>query len=308
MLYFIIILSLFGIYFGAELLVTGSTLIAKKYNISNFITGAIIVGIGTSMPEFVTSLIGTLNGNYDIAVGNVVGSNIFNILGILGITAIIAPVVISKNNIKFDVPFCIEISFLLYFLVHNFFWNDLNKIDRYDGWVLLFLFTSYMWFSIAIKGEEAEDVHIECKTWPNVLKIIFGLSILIFFCKLFVDKSVILAKDFGVSDATISLTLIACGTSLPELAASIVAAIKKNTQLALGNIIGSNIFNITFILGICSQFSTLSSPGITKFDYIVMILAACVPYACYKMMKINRFVGFLMLCSFIAYTIYLLNV
>ena len=262
MLYFIIILSLFGIYFGAELLVTGSTLIAKKYNISNFIIGAIIV----------TSLIGTLNGNYDIAVGNVVGSNIFNILGILGLTAIIAPVVISKNNIKFDVPFCIEVSFLLYFLVHNFFWNDLNKIDRYDGWVLLFLFTSYMWFSIAIKGEEAEDVHIECKTWPNVLKIVFGLSILIFFCKLFVDKSVILAKDFGVSDATISLTLIACGTSLPELAASIVAAIKKNTQLALCNIIGSNIFNITFILGICSQFSTLSSPGVTKFDYLVMIL------------------------------------
>ena len=301
--FIIFFITLFGIIFGANNLVNGSCSIARRFKISDFIIGALIVGVGTSMPELVVSLMGTLQNNADIAIGNVVGSNIFNILGILGLTALIFPIPIQKKDNNFDIIFCIVVSVFLT-LVMTLFSNGLNF---YAGVILLILFGLYTWFSF-IKNKDNNIIssnNLE-PFWLSVLKIVGGLSILILSCEYFIKSSILLAKDFGLSESVISLTLIACGTSLPELAASIVAAFKKNTQLALGNIIGSNIFNITFILGLCSLFSPLNSIGIGIIDYYIMVGAALFVLLCALFGKINRFFGFTMLLSFIIYTLYLI--
>ncbi len=314
--YLILIISLIGIVFGADYLVAGSVSIAKKYKVSEFVIGAAIVGIGTSMPEFVVSFIGAIQGNPDVAIGNVVGSNIFNVLGILGLTALFFPIAVNRENIRFELPVCIGVSLLLTVLVFNFFNGNVPTIGRPDGWILLLCFALFMWYSFyrdrrqnKMKAAEAPKEEGEDKTpmWLAVVKVLGGLALLVLSCDFFVDNAVSIAKSFGVSDAFISLTLIACGTSLPELAASIAAAVKKNTQLALGNIIGSNIFNITWILGLSSQVMPLNSSGITIVDYIVMIGAAVIPLILGIKGKIGRSSGALMFISFILYTSYLLN-
>ena len=303
MVYFILILSLIGIIYGASNLVDGSTSLAKRYHISNFIIGALIVGVGTSMPELVVSLIGTLKDNPDIAIGNVVGSNIFNILGILGATAIIFPISIKKENVKFDILYCIGVSILLTLLVLGFSTHTLNL---YGGICLLLTFVGYIYFSFKINNN-VEVINTEIDSLSNsILRIIGGLIILIFSCEAFVDNAVVIAKNFGVSDAVVALTLISCGTSLPEFSASMVAAFKKNTQMALGNIIGSNIFNISFILGICSIVSPLNSFNIGVIDYIAMIGAAISVLICGIFGKINRVSGIIMLSLFISYVCWLM--
>ena len=251
--YIILIISLVGIVLGADFLVAGAVSIARKFKVSDFVIGAAIVGVGTSMPELVVSFIGALKGNADVAIGNVVGSNIFNVLGILGLTALFFPITINKENRKFEIPFCIGVSVLLLLFVFNFFNDTTACIGRLDGLVLLVMFAIFMWYSFYRDKMRASEEEISAKTadntpiWLAIVKVLGGLAVLITSCDFFVDNAVAVAKSFGVSDAIISLTLIACGTSLPELAASIAAAVKKNTQLALGNIIGSNIFNITII-------------------------------------------------------------
>lgn len=308
--YIILIVSLAGIVFGADYLVAGAVSIARRYKVSDFVIGAAIVGIGTSMPELVVSFIGALKGNPDVAIGNVVGSNIFNVLGILGLTALFFPIAVNRNNMKFELPFCIGISVLLTILVFNFFTGGTPVISRPDGIILLFCFAYFMWYSFRRDRNEAkavEEAPAEENTplWLAALKVGGGLAVLITSCDFFVDNAVSIAKSFGVNDAFISLTLIACGTSLPELAASIAAAIKKNTQLALGNIIGSNIFNITWILGLSSQVMPLNSLGITAVDYCVMIAAAVIPMIFGFKGRIGRVAGALMFLGFVAYTWYL---
>ena len=310
--YLILMVSLAGIVFGADWLVDGAVSIARKYKVSDFVIGAAIVGIGTSMPELVVSFIGALEGNSDIAIGNIVGSNIFNILGILGITAIFLPIAISKDNMRFEIPACIFVSVLLTLMAMNFFNGTPAVIGKIDGLILLILFGLYMWYSFhrdRKKQTVEPDGHEERPTplWLAVIKVAGGLAVLVISCDIFVNKAVLIAKSFGVSDAFISLTLIACGTSLPELAASVAAAIKKNTQLALGNIIGSNIFNITLILGVCSQVRPLTSSGIVLMDYLVMIGAAIIPFILGFKGKISRVAGILMVLCFIGYTIVLLK-
>lgn len=312
--YVILLISLVGIVFGADYLVAGAVSIARKYKVSDFVIGAAIVGVGTSMPELVVSFIGAVNGNADVAIGNVVGSNIFNVLGILGLTAVFFPIAVNKSNMKFEIPLCIGVSILLTVLAFNFFNGSAATIGRIDGLVLLCTFGLYMWYSFYLdrKNQSAcaqEDAVEEDNTplWLAITKVIGGLAVLIISCDFFVDNAVLIAKSFGVNDAFISLTLIACGTSLPELAASIAAAFKKNTQLALGNIVGSNIFNITLILGVSSQVMPLTSAGITIIDYVVMIAAAVVPLVLGITGKINRASGVLMFASFVAYTWYLLS-
>ncbi len=311
--YLILAVSLVGIVLGADYLVAGAVSIARKYKVSDFVIGAAIVGIGTSMPELVVSFLGALNGNADVAIGNVVGSNIFNVLGILGLTAAFFPIAVNKTNMKFELPVCIGISLLLTVLVFNFFNGSVPTIGRPDGWVLLACFGLYMWYSFyrdkkENKKQAAEHAEEDSTPlWLAIVKVIGGLAVLITSCDLFVDNAVSIAKSFGVSDAFISLTLIACGTSLPELAASLAAALKKNTQLALGNIIGSNIFNITWILGLSSQVMPLNSSGITWVDYVVMIGAAILPMIFGIRGRISRFSGALMFICFIAYTWYLLS-
>ena len=310
--YIILLISLAGIVFGADFLVAGSVSIARKYKVSDFVIGAAIVGVGTSMPELVVSFIGALNGNADVAIGNVVGSNIFNVLGILGLTAVFFPIAIDKKNMKFEIPLCIGVSILLTILAFNFFNGEPAVISRPDGLMLLVVFVGYLWYSFFRDKREA-TANNECteedKTplWLAAIKLVGGLALLITSCDFFVDNAVQIAQSFGVNDAFISLTLIACGTSLPELAASVAAAIKKNTQMALGNIVGSNIFNISLILGVSAQVLPLTSVGITMVDYLVMISAAILLLLFGFKGRIGRFGGVLMLVSFIVYTWYLLT-
>ena len=314
--YVILILSLAGIVFAADFLVAGSVSIARKYKVSDFVIGAAIIGVGTSTPELTVCFIGALNGNADVAIGNVVGSNIFNVFGILGLTAMFFPVTFDRQNLKFEIPFCIGISVLLMLFSLNFFNGTAQCVGRIDGLVFLACFAFFMWLSFyrdkkmklaAEVPEEASQTEKIDPMWLALLKVVGGLAALIFSCDLFVDNAVVIAKSFGVNDAFISLTLIACGTSLPELAASIAAALKKNTSMALGNIVGSNIFNIALILGLCSQVRPLTSTGITMVDYMVMIAAVVVLYAFGKDCKIQRWEGAILFLCFVAYTWYLIS-
>lgn len=309
--YLILILSLAGIVFGADFLVAGAVSVARKFKVSDFVIGAAIVGVGTSMPELVVSFLGALGGNADVAIGNVVGSNIFNVLGILGLTALLFPVAIGRKELKFEIPLCIGVSLLLMVLALNFFNGTPAVIGRIDGVVLLLIFIVFMWYSFARDRKSAtEQESITEETtplWLAIVKIVGGLALLITSCDLFVDNAVLIAKSFGVNDAFISLTLIACGTSLPELAASLAAAMKRNTALALGNIVGSNIFNITLILGLSSQVMPLNSAGITAVDYAVMIVAALMPLIFGLRGKIGRVGGAMMFICFVAYNWYLIS-
>lgn len=316
--YIILVISLVGIVYGADFLVAGAVSIAKKYKVSDFVIGAAIVGVGTSMPELVVSFLGAIGGNADVAIGNVVGSNIFNVLGILGLTAMFFPIAIDKANMKFEIPLCILVSLLVTLLALNFFNGSAATIGRVDGLVLLLCFAVFMWYSFyrdrkasaampAVQDVQENADEDKSPLWLAIVKVVGGLAVLITSCDFFVDNAVLIAKSFGVNDAFISLTLIACGTSLPELAASIAAAVKKNTQMALGNIVGSNIFNITLILGLSSQVMPLTSSGITVIDYGVMIFAAVVPLLLGFTGKINRLAGAAMFSCFIGYTWFLLS-
>ncbi len=313
--YIILLISLAGIVFGADFLVAGSVSIARRYRVSDFVIGAAIIGVGTSTPELTVSFIGALNGNADVAIGNVVGSNIFNILGILGITAMFFPVSFDRQNLRFEIPVCLGISALLMLLSFNFFNGTAQCIGRIDGIFLLLTFAAFMIMSFTRDARTKQLVQVhedkpQEKTdplWLAIVKVAGGLAVLIISCDFFVDNAVLIAKSFGVNDAFISLTLIACGTSLPELAASIAAALKKNTSMALGNVVGSNIFNIALILGLSSQVTPLTSTGITIIDYLVMIASVVVLYAFGKNCKIERYEGVLLLAGFIGYTWYLIS-
>lgn len=311
--YIILIVSLAGIVFGAEFLVAGSVSVARRFKVSDFVIGAAIVGVGTSMPELVVSFIGAVNGNADVAIGNVVGSNIFNVLGILGLTAVFFPIAIDRKNMKFEIPLCIGVSVLLSVLALNFFNGTPACISRVDGIILLSIFAGFMWYSfhrdrkLSTSVEEGNTKEEQTPLWLAIVKVAGGLALLITSCDFFVDNAVAIAKSFGVNDAFISLTLIACGTSLPELAASIAAAVKKNTDMALGNIVGSNIFNITLILGLSSQVMPLTSSGITGVDYLIMIAAAILPAIFGFKGRIGRIGGAFMGICFIAYNWYLIT-
>ena len=301
---------LVAIVFSADWLVAGAVTIAKRFKISDFVIGAVIVGVGTSFHELVVSSIGEFEGNSDIALGNVIGSNIFNVLGILGLTAIIMPVAVSRDNRRFDLPLCIGVSVLAMLLAFNFFIGGDAVIGRIDGLILLAIFALFMFKSL--KGNKKQEV-VEDEVITNkrlalgIAMVVGGLASLIIASRFFLDNAILIAKAWGVDEAFISITLVACGTSLPELAASLVAAAKKNTQLALGNVIGSNIFNLTLILGTASQITPLTSLGITPIDYAVMIFAAIVPLVLGIKGKLNRWAGVFMFLCFVAYNVYLLS-
>lgn len=300
--YIILLIALFAIVCGANYLVDGSVSIAKRFGVSDFIVGAVIVGIGTSMPELVVSFTGALKGNPDVAIGNVVGSNIFNVLGILGLTAMFAPVAVDRKNLCFEIPYCIAVSILLTFLASD-------GISHLDGIVLLVCFVIFLWFSIG-RGKSAPTIErpsdmVHIALWIPIAKVMVGLFVLITGSNFFVDSAVQIAQSLGVGDAFISLTLIACGTSLPELAASVTAALKKNTQMAIGNIVGSNVFNITGILGLSSLVIPLTASGVTSVDYIVMTMASVLLLIFGFRGGISRIGGVFMFICFLAYNGYL---
>lgn len=308
--YIYLLLCLGAIVFSADWLVAGAVTIAKRFKISDFVIGAVIVGVGTSFPELVVSSIGAFEGNSDIALGNVIGSNIFNVLGILGLTAMIMPVAVSRENKRFDLPFCIGVSVLTLLLAFNFFTGGMVGISRIDGLILLTLFAYFMYNSLK-SNKKQEVVSDEVITNKQLVfgigKVVLGLSVLIIASRFFLDNAIAIAKAWGVNEAFIAITLVACGTSLPELAASLVAAAKKNTQLALGNVIGSNIFNLSLILGVASQITPLTGSGITAIDYAVMIFAGAAPLILGFKGKLNRWAGALLFLCFVAYNAYLLS-
>ena len=311
--YIILLIALVAIIWSADTLVAGAVDVARRYHISDFVIGAVIVGIGTSCPELFVSSLGALQGQVDVAIGNVVGSNIFNVLFILGITALIMPVEAPRDNRRFELPFCIGVSIVLTLLAFNFFDGSAPVFGRIDGLLLLATFVAFMYISFrrdrnkskTPKNEQKQTVS-NTNMWLAVTKIIGGLAILVTSCHYFVESAISIAKEWGVSEAFISITLIACGTSLPELAASVAAAAKRNTQLALGNIIGSNIFNILFILGVSSQISPLTGGGITLVDYVVMIIASITPLVLIRKGGLSRWAGAVMFAMFLAYNFYLI--
>jgi cation:H+ antiporter len=308
--YLYLLISLAIIVFSANWLIDGAVVIAKRYKISDFIIGAVIVGVGTSFPELVASSIGALKGSSDIAIGNVIGSNIFNILGILGLTVLIMPVAVSKENRRFDLPFCIVLSVLTMLLVFNFLTGGEPTISRIDGLVLLAVFGLFMFLSLrgGKKDETVESSEVISNTQLlfGIGKLLAGLVALVLSSKFFLDNAIEIAHKWGVKESFIAITLVACGTSLPELAASLAAAAKKNTQMALGNVIGSNIFNLSLILGVASQITPLTSSGIGPIDYGVMILAAVLPFVLAFRGKLNRWAGAIMFVCFVAYNYYLI--
>ena len=308
----ILIIGLVLILLGANWLVDGSSSIAKRFGISEFVIGLTIVGIGTSAPEMVVSFLSAFQGKADMAIGNIVGSNIFNTLMILGVTALIAPITITKSNLKKDIPLNIIVTALLILLGMNFtiFGKGADQLCRLDGVILLLIFAWYLWSSFRSDKGDADGEGIkEYKTGISVLLIIAGLAGLIFGGRLFVNAATELAKAFGVSDKFIAITVMAAGTSMPELATCVVAALKGRGQLALGNVLGSNISNILLILGGSALITPLSFGGMTYVDLGVVLAAAIFILAsayCFKKKKLDRFEGLLLLAGEAGYMWYLI--
>lgn len=311
---FILLAGLLLILFGANWLVDGSSSIAKRFGISEFVIGLTIVGIGTSTPEMVVSFLSSFQGKADMAIGNIVGSNIFNTMMILGVTALIAPLAITKSNLKKDIPLNIIVTLLLIILGMNFtlFGKGEDQLSRLDGVILLGVFAWYIWSSFRSDNadpEEDGDGIKEYKTGISVLLIVAGLAGLIIGGRLFVNSATELAKMFGVSDKFIAITVMAAGTSMPELATCVVAALKGRGQLALGNVLGSNISNILLILGGAALINPLSFSGMTYVDLGTILLSALFILGSaylFKKKQLDRFEGAILLLMEAGYMWYLI--
>ena len=284
--YIITYRGLILILLGANGLTDGAASVAKRFRIPPIVIGLTIVAFGTSAPELTVSVSSALKGSADIAIGNVVGSNIFNTLMIVGCTALFAPIVITRNTLRKEIPLCILSSIVLLICANDVFLDKApeNILNRVDGLLLLCFFVIFMGYTFAIASkpvtmeQQAEHPVIEEETeikslpwWQSILYIIGGLAALIYGGQLFVDGATGIARNPGVSESIIGLTLVAGGTSLPELATSIVAALKKNPEIAIGNVIGSNLFNIFFVLGCSASITPLHLSGITNFDLFTLV-------------------------------------
>ena len=310
-----IVAGLVMILVGSDWLVDGASGIARKYGISEFIIGMTIVGIGTSMPELVSSGIAAIGGHGDMAIGNVTGSNICNVLLILGVTALISPIGYTKSNIRKDIPFAIGVSLFLMLMLYNGFglFHEMGTpgISRMDALYLLLIFVVFMIdsFKSAKKGggEEEEDVR-PMPMGKALVFIVLGLAGLVFGGRFFVDHTVSIAERFHVSEAFISITLMAVGTSLPELATCVVAAMKGKNQLALGNVIGSNIFNIALIIGVSGLISPFEIQSISTIDMVMVLVSILMLWMAaftFKRGKLDRIEGAIFLLVYVGYIAYL---
>ncbi|MDD6150127.1 MAG: calcium/sodium antiporter [Bacteroides sp.] len=296
---------------GADWLVNGASSIARRAGISEFVIGLTIVGFGTSCPELVVSLSGAIEGNSDISVGNVVGSNIFNVLFILGLTAMVLPVGMTDKNRRIDIPFTLGVTILLVILGITGSMSG-PGISRWEGVLMLLVFSAYLFycFKSDSKDEFSETQRATLSITKSIALTLTGLAGLIFGGDLFVDSATALARQIGVSDKFIAVTILAGGTSLPELATSLVAAIKGKEQLALGNILGSNVFNAMMILGLSSVITPLSFASMTIVDIITLVLSAVLlliwAYTGRKN-RIDRREGAAMLLCYVAYNVFLFS-
>ena len=300
---------------GANGLTDGAAAVAKRFNISDLVIGLTIVAFGTSAPELVISCMAALGGSADMAIGNVVGSNIFNVLAIIGVTAMVMPIKVGEGTLSKEIPLVVLASMVLAFCANDVFLDggSANVISRIDGLVLLGFYMIFLRYTFAIAhsgGDEGEGEKIkEMPIWKSVLFILGGLAGLIYGGQLFVDGASGIASSLGVSESIIGLTIVAGGTSLPELATSVTAALKKNSGIAIGNVIGSNLFNIFFVLGCSASISPLPMGGITNFDMAVLIGSAILFWIVgwfFKKRTITRVEGALMVVCYVAYTAYLI--
>ena len=293
--------------FGANWLTNGASAIAKRLHISEFIIGMTIVAVGTSLPELTVSLASAFSGSADMAIGNVVGSNIFNTLFILGICALFSPVVFSRNNIRIDTPICILVSLTMLLMLIG------GTLSRIEGIILLLLYIVAMFISFKTNKPEENDEedNDEKFSWvKSLLMLIGGLVALIYGADTTLNSAVEIARHFHISERIIAITLLAGGTSLPELAASLTAAAKGRGALALGNIIGSNIANILLILGSCSTILPLTMNGITTIDLLVMVgssILLLLSALLYGQRRITRAEGVIFLAAYIGYIYYLIG-
>ena len=309
-----ILVGLVMILVGSDWLVDGASSVARKYGISEFVIGVTIVGIGTSMPELVSSAISAIGGHGDMALGNVTGSNICNVLLILGVTALISPIGYTKSNMRKDIPLALAVSMFLLLVLYNGFglFGGVPGISRMDALFLLLFFVIFMVDSFKSGKQDAvEEVTEEGIFMPigkAVVLIVLGLAGLVFGGRLFVDHTVSIAEQFHVSEAFISITLMALGTSLPELATCVVAAMKGKNQLALGNVIGSNIFNILLIIGASGLISPFEIQSISSVDMIMVVAVMVMLWRAaltFKKRELDRVEGAIFLLCYIGYITYL---
>ncbi len=293
--------------FCADKMTDGAVALATKFKIPEMVIGLTIVAIGTSAPELVVSLVSALNDSPNIAVGNVVGSNIFNALMIVGVTALVCPMVISKSTVKKDIPFAVVGSAMLFWFAFDL------SIERWEAAVLFAGFVAFMIYTIreGMKGNvdnagQKDDSVKQMPVWKSLLFVVLGIAGLIYGSDLFVDNAKAIALALGVSEAVVGLTVVACGTSLPELATSVVAARKGQSALAIGNVLGSNVFNIFMIVGITALISPMHGLEITNLDLGMMLGSIFALWLfSYTKYKIERWEGAVLTLSIVAYMTWL---
>ena len=296
--------------FGADWLVDGASAVARRSGLSEFVIGATIVGIGTSMPEFVVSGIAAIKGSAGMAVGNVCGSNLFNTLLILGVTALILPLNYTRSNIRRDIPLCIGVSAL--FLLFAYLPAGGPDVNRWEGIILLLGFIAYLWFNFKSGKEISEETQEQKATmpvWKMIVLILIGLGGLIGGGQLFVDSAVSIAHRLSVPESVIGITIVAFGTSLPELAVCVAAAVKGRDQMAIGNIIGSNISNILLIVGFSATVSPLAVDSVNALGILLAAVSALLLMLSMfplRTHRLDRWEGALFVALYIAYIVWLL--
>ena len=300
-----IVLGVWCVLKGADYLTEGAAAVARRMHIPEMIIGLTIVAAGTSAPELFVSVVSALKGTSDMAVGNVVGSNIMNTMLIVGVAAMVAPMNISKNTVKKDLPFTVAASMLLLFLAFDHF------LGHVGGFMLLAGFALFMAYSIYSASRSPEpdsnDQVAQMSKLKSAIFVFGGLLLLIVGSNVFVDHASQLALSMGISEGVVGLTVVAGGTSLPELATTVVAARKGQSALAIGNVIGSNVFNILLILGLTATIHPLQIEGITTIDMAVMLLSVSFVWIfCFTRLKVERWEGATLLVGYLAYLIWLI--
>ena len=316
--YILLIVGLVLLTYGANLLTKGCVGMAARFRVPEFIVGLTVMAVGTSMPELTVSTLTAINGYSDMAIGNVTGSNIFNTLIILGICAMNRPMVFTKENIRRDIPICIAASVLL--LVMALYIGTPKGVGRVEGIILFLLYNAFVLYSIRSAKKDAPDAEAGTDDgkqteatmgWGKILFfIVVGLAGLIYGGNLCLDSATAIARAWGVSEAIIAITIVAAGTSLPELASSVAAIANGKLSLALGNIIGSNVANILLILGLCGSIKPLTMGGITPLDMWMVVGSAVLlllSALAIGQRRITRFEGVLYLAIYVAYVVLLMK-
>ncbi|MBR5863854.1 MAG: calcium/sodium antiporter [Alistipes sp.] len=314
--YILLIIGLALLTFCADLLTRGCVGMAARFRVPEFIIGLTVMAVGTSMPELTVSMISALKGSSSMAIGNVTGSNIFNTLVILGICALVQPVIISKENVRRDIPICVGVSLLLWIATADrlFGISDVNTINRVEGIILFVLYIATIIYSIR-SGKKDSDAQAESGEpqmgWGKIIIfIVIGLAGLIYGGNMCLESATAIARAWGVSESIIAITIVAAGTSLPELASSLSAIINKKPSLALGNIIGSNVANILLILGASASIKPLTMGTITQLD-LGMVVGSAVLLLLSALMvgkrRITRVEGVLFFTAYVAYVVILMK-